>query len=114
MNDLFNTKEKVEQAIADFTNLLNQAGWITFVSIVDKNIDHIRDQLERGTTENETKADVDRLRDKLNILREMRDTPQSMIAKLTQEEVEELNPDPYATAEDIRNLRGGLNVDIVQ
>jgi hypothetical protein len=94
--DLFDTEQKRETAIAAFQGLLEHPGWKLVVKIMDMNIEFLRTQLEDGIEGEETKADVDRTRDKLKLMREMRNTPQDQIKKLTAEEQEVPNPDPYS------------------
>ena len=101
----FGTEKDRTDAISAFTNLLNSEGWKLVVEILDANIEVLQEQLESGI-ENETKADVDRIRDKLRLSREMRDTPQTMIRKLEAPVIETENPDPYDTEEDIKKRKG--------
>lgn len=95
---IFNTPQKVEAAISNFTNLVNSPGWKLFIEIVNANIEVVKNGLLRGGEE-ETKEQIDRLRDKLRVYEEMRDTPQTMIEKLTAGETEVPNVDPYDTTE---------------
>lgn len=93
-DELFDTEEKRNTAIAAFRTLMEHPGWILVTKIMDANIEVLRNQLEDGMEE-ETKADVDRTRDKLKLMREMRNTPQDQIRKLETEDQEVPNPDPY-------------------
>ena len=95
--DLFDSKEKIERAISAFTNLLNDEGWKLLEQIWDENIEVLRQQLENGLGESETKSDIDRLRDKLILLREIRNTPSSMIQKLNPSKLNTPNWDPFQT-----------------
>lgn len=101
---MFDTEEKVKDAIAAFRQLLTQPGWKLFVQIVDENINLIRLQLEEGV-EGETKSDVDRLRDKLKILKEMRNTPENILAKLESDQPRIPDADPFETVEELRAKR---------
>lgn len=92
--------QEINEALSDYTNLLNHNGWKRVVSQLDTNIELLQRQLESGI-EDEKYDDVKRLRDKLALLREMRDTPQNMIQKLQSPEPEAANPDPYDTEEDV-------------
>lgn len=94
-DNLFDNQEKINAAINDFTNLLDHPGWKLFVQVVEKNIEVLKNQLENGTEGEETKADVDRIRDKLKICREMRDTPQTLIKKFQSPDIPEPDDDPY-------------------
>jgi len=105
MSDIvFDTEEKVKSAIGSFRSLLLQPGWVLFQQIVDANIEIVKQQLENGI-DGETKSDVDRLRDKLKIMREMRNTPETMIAKLEDKPSVIPNPDPFSTVEDLEKSR---------
>lgn len=95
-DNLFDTPEKRNAAIADFTNLLTHPGWQLFEQIIEANVRVITSQLEDGIP-NETKADVDRMRDKLKILRDMRDTPKTMIKSFQAPIEQEERLDPYPT-----------------
>lgn len=100
----FDTDKEKQDAIASFTNLLNSDGWRLVVEILDGNIEVLREQLESGV-EGETKADVDRIRDKLRLSVEMRNTPQDMIQKLESPASEPDNPDPFDTLEDVQDRK---------
>lgn len=94
MDDLFDTQEKIDQAIADFGSLLDNPGWKLYVKILDANIELIKQQLEEGI-EDETPDSVMRLRDRLKVFRESRDKPIDMIKKFQMAENEPINDDPY-------------------
>ena len=108
---IFNTPQKTEAAISNFTTLIASPGWKLFIEIVSANIEVVKDRLLRGSEE-ETKEEIDRLRDKLRVYEEMRDTPQAMIDKLTSGETEVPNADPYDTAEQVKKRRGEIDKDI--
>src|ERR1051325_10590537 len=95
-DELFNTPEKINAAVSAFRNLQEHEGWKLFVKILEANIEVLTSQLENGV-EDETKADVDRTRDKLRIMRDMKNTPYNMIAKLNPPEANVPEADPYAT-----------------
>ncbi len=98
------TQEEINEAVSDYTNLLNNNGWKRFVSQLDANIELLQKQLENGV-ENEDYDMVKRVRDKLKLLREMRDTPESMLNRLTSPKTTPANPDPFDTADDIQKRR---------
>ena len=104
-NDLFDSEEKINKAISAFTNLLNNEGWKLLEQIWDENIELLRQQLENGSGENETKSDIDRVRDKLTLLREIKNTPSSIIKKLESPEDEIPATDPFETADELRAKR---------
>ena len=84
-----------------YENELND--YLLMQKILDKNIEVAKMQLEEGIGEEETKAEIDRVRDRLRIYREIRNTPEDQIKRLTVEEDEEINPDPFATEVDNDN-----------
>jgi hypothetical protein len=98
------TSEEVNEAISDYTNLLNHSGWKRVVVQLDANIEFLQGQLENGL-ESEKYDDVKRLRDKLTLMREMRDTPQNMINRLQSPDPEPVNTDPFDTKEDVANRK---------
>jgi len=104
MKDLFDTQQKIDQAVADFTTLLSHPGWILVQTILDANIEVLKEQLESGT-EDETKEDVDRTRYKLSISKLTRDLPHNMIAQLQESEGETPLVDPFDTVEQLRKRR---------
>ena len=103
--DLFNTKEKIDAALAAFKTLINHPGWILLEEILNANIEVVKEQLETGTGDEETKEGIDRLRDKLKVYKEMRDTPKIMIAKLESPGDEVPATDPYENADELRAKR---------
>ena len=105
MEDIFNSKEKSEQAISSFKTLLDHPGWLLVTGILNANIDVVREQLEFGTGDGETKDTVDRLRDKLRIYREIRDTPKNMIKRLETPKEIEVTDDPFETVEELKKSR---------
>jgi len=102
MKDLFDTEEKSAQAIADLVSLLDHPGWKLLEKMLDIDIESLKSQLEEGTGNEETKQDVDLLRYKLSFSREHRNKPMDMIKKLQSPESEELNPDPFPTADSLK------------
>ena len=93
-DDIFDTKDKVDSAISEFTNLMNSAGWKLFIEILNANIKVVENRILTGT-EGETKNDIDRLRDKLEIYKSVRNTPQTLIDNLKGKKTETPNIDPY-------------------
>lgn len=91
---LFDTKEKIDAAVAAFKSLMAHEGWLLFTSILNANIDVVRKQLETGS-DNETVDDIKIKRMKLKLYRELLDTPKDMVYKFTNPDFVEVNPDPY-------------------
>ncbi len=107
--DLYDTPQKKQQAIVAFTDLLQHPGWQLIEKILLANIEVVRNHLENGSNDpeyNETKADVDRLRDKLKILREMYNTPKDQLKKLEEVATEEVELDPFDTKDSLQAERG--------
>lgn len=89
--------------IHNFQELLQHPGWIRLTLIMDKNMDLMRDQIvEKRSLEGVplTEADVDRLRDRLENLKEIRNSPERYVHELTEkgEEAQIDEYDPYAKA----------------
>jgi hypothetical protein len=101
---LFDTKEKRDLAISQMANLKSDAGWLLVISILDANIEIIKDQILNGL-DNETKESIDRLRDKLQAYQNLKGTPDMIIKQLT--EGESITPviDPFQTVEELRKER---------
>jgi len=110
MDTLFDTEEKCKAASASFRSLLKHPGWVLFQHIFDANIEVLKEQLEKGI-DGETKSDVDRIRDKLKIMRDMRNTPETIIQKLEDKSVLVPNADPYQTVEELREEKKKQVVD---
>lgn len=96
--DLFDTQEKAEQAIAAFMALKEVEGWKLVVAIIDANIEIVTQNILNGVN-NETKEDIDRLRDRLKIYKEVRNTPDLMIGKLKKQDGQQIDFDPYSDVE---------------
>src|SRR3990167_10153988 len=105
---LFDTDEKKAQAVSAFLSLLQHPGWLLLEQILDENILHFREQLENGSGEGETKADVDLLRFQLNFCKEHKNKPKDLIEKLSTQESKEPNLDPYFTVESLKKQRDGI------
>ena len=99
MKNLFSTKQDVEAAINSFTNLLEHAGWKLIEDIQDANIEIAQRQLEEGLGENETKGDIERIRLKLRLFKEFKNTPRDLIKRLSEGDLEAPNYDPYETTD---------------
>jgi len=79
-----------------------------FEQIIDANIKVVTDLILNGLNlsgEEATKEEMDRLRDKLKVYKEIKSTPERTIKRLTAPEGEEVNPDPYLTVEQLKEER---------
>ena len=101
---LFDSEEKRLKALAAFTQLRNDPGWHLVQAIQDANIEYLRDQLENGEGV-ETKADIDRLRDKIRLMKEFRNIVDNSIKKLTPSLDAVVNIDPYQTVTELEAER---------
>ena len=99
MINLSNEKNR-QLAVANFKSLLTHPGWIMVKDIVEANIEVLENQILNGVGE-ETIEEIRRLRDKLAIHKEIINTPESMIEKLTPVDSMDIpNDDPYPEIED--------------
>lgn len=100
IDELFNTPEKVAQAITTLSEGMATPFWGIMGQILDANINEARRQLEEGTgAEEETPESITRIRDRLRIYKDIRNTPEDMIKKLKSEDVPDLEIDPYVKYE---------------
>jgi len=102
--ELFNTKEKTNLALSYFKTLKGDAGWQMVVEIVEENIKVLEDQILNGF-EDETKESIDRKRDKLRAYKEVLDTPDFWIKKLSSPIPFKEEEDPYDTVESLKKKR---------
>jgi len=96
MNELFDTPEKAEVALAQFRQLQTTEGWVLFKKIVQANIDVLKEQIINGL-EGESPEAMDRKRDKLKAYEDIIGTPEMMIKKLTPSTPSHDENDPYDT-----------------
>lgn len=104
IKDLFNTKEDIEVAVANFKNLQSQAGWQLLRDIVEENIHILEEQILNGFDE-ETKEQIDRKRDKLKAYKEVIDTPNYWIEKLKEPEPFNDDNDPYYNLDSLHKAK---------
>lgn len=104
MDDLFDTPEKAQLAIAQFVQLQDSAGWQLFKQIVEANIEVLKEQIIGGL-EGESPEAMDRKRDKLKAYQDILDTPKMMIKKLSPTMPQHDENDPYDTVESRRKDR---------
>lgn len=105
---LFDTKEKRDFAVASFNNLLGNPGWQLLTQILEANIEIVEKQILEGVDE-ETKETIDRLRDKLKVYKEVRDTPVYVIDRLTgAKEGSDITLDPFQTVEQLQEEKEKL------
>lgn len=101
----FDTKEKIQVAIAAFKSLSNHPGWKLVEWIQDQNIEVAREQLEIGIGQGETLANVDNARLRLKMFKDFKNTPLMMIEKLIAPSTETPVLDPFDTIEDVRKRK---------
>lgn len=104
IDTLFDTKEKRDLALANMANLKNHAGWQLVVSILEANIELVKEQILTGV-ENETKEMINQLRDKLKAYENLKDTPDKIIKGLETGEPAAPNLDPFQTVDELIKQR---------
>lgn len=105
---LFDTDKKIQAALAAFRTGVDTPFWKLITQILDANIKVVTELILSGMNlegEEATKKETDRLRDKLKVYKEVKDTPGRMIKRFTSPEGEEINPDPYQTVEELKEER---------
>ena len=108
-NKLFDTEKKREAAIATFKTGMDTSFWHLMKQILERNVEFLTRDILSGkianSGKNATKEQMDRLRDNLRIHKEIMNTPESMIEKLTSSEEKEPILDPYYTKEQLKEER---------
>ena len=106
---LFNTKKKVDAAIVTFETGIKSPFWELITQILEANIEVVKKLILDGTNtdgEKITEKETDRLRDKLKVYQNVRDTPERQLKRLTSPEgTEDPDPDPYHTTESLKKER---------
>lgn len=105
-DDLFDTPEKVSQAITTLSEGMVTPFWKLVCKILDANIYEARRQLEDGSgIEEESLSTIIETRNRLKIYKDIRNTPEDIIKKLQTEDVPEPSDDPYDTvAEELNQV----------
>lgn len=103
-NELFKTEEDIKEAVANFRALKQTAGWQLLFQIVEANIKILEQQILDGF-EDETKEQIDRKRDKLRAYKEVIETPDYWINRLTTNPVAPEVEDPYHTVDSLKEER---------
>lgn len=102
---LLNTEAKRKSAIGAMTNLTNDEGWKLFVKILDANIEVLKDRIVKKPND-EKEAELDRLRDKVTVYEECKNTPNRLISALTpSDSSSEIEVDPFDTVESLERER---------
>lgn len=91
-------------AIAIFKTGMDTPFWHLMTQILEGNIEVLTERILDGD-EDATKEQMDRLRDRLKVHKEIMDTPRSIIEKLTSSPGEEPDLDPYFTKKQIQEER---------
>ena len=103
---LFDSKPKIEKAISDFANMLEQSGWQLFEAVMDSNIEVVTRLIVKGINlegEKATEEETNRLRDKLTVYEEAKNTPRRLIKRYSETGGDEdPNPDPYPTVDELK------------
>lgn len=105
---LFNTEKKREAATIAFETGVNTPFWKLMVQILEANIGVVTEHILNGTTlkgEKATKEQMDRLRDKLTVYEDVKDTPGRMVKSFASPKGEEPSLDPFQTEEQLKKER---------
>ena len=92
MNTSFKSEQEIANAISLLSSLREHPAWLLVQSILDENLEFVRGQLE---DEGGSKDDVDRLRIKISIFKQMRSLPENIINSLQTDDPITPNSDPY-------------------
>ena len=105
---IFNTEKKRQAALATFKTGVNTSFWNLMTQILEANIKVVTEQILSGKMPDgtdATKKQMDRLRDKLMVYKEVKDTPNLMAKQLVSTEGEAPSLDPFYTAEELKKER---------
>lgn len=94
LDALFSTPEKNNATISSLKTLQDHAGWQIVSLIAEYNIRLLEKALLEGVV-GETKEEIDRKRDKLVVYKEVINTPNLLIKKLTSPKPFQEESDPY-------------------
>ncbi len=96
--DLFETEEDTKAAISNLTSLLQHPGWKIVLEIIEGNVEFLTQRILGGVDDDGTdlsKEKLDRARDKLANLKDVRNTPEYWIKELSEVKDQEPVSDPY-------------------
>jgi len=105
---LFNTEKKREAATIAFQTGVSTPIWKLMIQILEANIKVVTKHILDGTNldgEEATKEELDRLRDKLKVYEEVKDTPERMVKSFASPSGEEPALDPFQTVEQLKEER---------
>ena len=108
-DSLFDTEEKRNKAVAQFRRLRESDDWKVLANVLDANIKVLEARIIAGKG---TKDEIDRLRDRLRVYKDVRDTPDTLLRRLTEEDIEPPRADPYYTADDLTREKRRANISI--
>ena len=94
----FEDKDEIEASLTILRTGQQTAFWRLMQEVLDANIEHLQD-LIINKFEGATESDLDKLRFKLSIYKEVRDTPETLVKKLTGTAGDEIEFDPYEDQE---------------
>lgn len=96
---LFDTEEKKNKAIAQLRRLRESDDWKVLADVLGANIEVLEARIVVGKG---TKLETDRLRDRLTAYKDILNTPDTLLRRLTNEDKELPRADPFFTADDVR------------
>lgn len=91
MTNIFDTPEKIQVGISNFTDLQTHPGWILVKDIITANIETIKEQIIAGGDED----DLNLKRRDLMAYQNVINTPVDQIEKLQGSKSPAPSPDPY-------------------
>lgn len=108
-DNLFDTKKKRDMAIATFQVGINTPFWKLMTEILEANIKVVTKLILDGVNldgETASKDEMDRLRDKLKVYEDVKNTPERQIKRFTSPEgADDPNADPYHTVKTLKEER---------
>lgn len=94
----FESRADAEGAIAEFRTLLNHPAWQRLTRFLDDKLAYFQSELRSGKVENMDA--LYRLRDKMNLTEQFRNTPDIIITMISMSQGQDVELDPYSKPED--------------
>lgn len=94
----FTSKAEAEAAVAEFQTLLNHPAWQRLVLFLDQKIAYFQNELRAGKIENMDA--LYRLRDKINLTEQFRNTPEIVQTMIGMAQGTPIDLDPYSKPDD--------------
>lgn len=94
----FDSKADAEAAIAEFTTLKKHPAWLRLVNFLDEKLEYYQNELRTGKLDNMDA--LYRLRDKMNLTEQFRNTPDIIITMIGMSQGSDVELDPYGKSDD--------------